>query len=126
MALRANLLAALIYLKTRGKITEVQETPMTPQIPFEESYLDLPDYVTQVISTEEGFYTEPNGYALPCNTIEIYQELMSSKAWFSKAMRHLTEEEWVICICADAPLKTFERTIRKKELKFTILRGKKD
>lgn len=124
MNIRANLLAALLFIKSRKSLEIDPEPPFEEAPPFKEQYLDLPDYVTQVKLTQDGYVTEPSGFLLPPDTVEVYQTLMGSKAWFSPAVKYLDETNWVLIISAVNPLQAFEHRIRLIELKFKILRRK--
>lgn len=126
MNLRSSVLAAILFIRTRrnivSEVTVNYDEEREDENEFEEQYLDLPEYVMQVKFTKDGFVTESGKYPLPSNTIQIYQQLMSSSGWFSPVVKHLTEEEWVTVICSENPLVVFQRQVRKKELKFKILR----
>lgn len=134
MNLRAGIISALLFIKSRGQqevefetpVAKVEETKVEPEETpcpvFEERYLDLPDYVTQVKITAIGFVTDPSGFPLPNDVVHIYQKLMSSASWFSPAVKHFTEEDWVTTVCSDNPPLTFQRSVRKKELMFKILK----
>ena len=134
MNLRTGIISALMFLKARGQqvaefetpVAKVEETRIEPEETnrsvFEERYLDLPSYVTQVKVTAIGFVTEPSGFPLPNDVVHIYQKLMSSASWFSPAVKHFSEEDWVTTICSEDPSVTFQRRVRKKELMFKILK----
>lgn len=126
MGLRSTILTALFYIKARKSlVSEVMvnyDEEREDENEFEEQYLDLPEYVMQVKLTKDGFVTNSGNYPLPCNTIHIYQQLMSTSSWFSPVIKHLTEEEWVSVVCSENPIAVFQRQVRKKELKFKILR----
>lgn len=124
MNLKANILAALLYLRGRNYPEMDYQVPMDTIPDFKETYLDLPDHVTPVKLTQEGYVTEPSGYVLPHDTADIYRDLMNTKEWFSPVLKHLNEEEWVLIICNENYQKAFSRRIRMKELKFKILRRK--
>ena len=126
MNLRSSVLAAILFIRTRrnivSEVTVNYDEEREDENEFEEQYLDLPEYVMQVKFTKDGFVTESGKYPLPSNTIQIYQQLMSSSGWFSPVVKHLTEEEWVTVLCSENPLVVIQRQVRKKELKFKILR----
>ncbi len=109
-------------LPTTEKEEDKVEHVETPCPVFEERFLDLPDYVTQVKMTAIGFVTDPSGFPLPNDVVHIYQKLMSSASWFSPAVKHFTEEDWVLTVCSEDPPLTFQRSVRKKELMFKILK----
>ena len=58
------------------------------------------------------------------NVVDTFREIMSDASWYSAYLRSLSEEEWVMIINAENPLERFQNEVRKKELKFSILKHK--
>ena len=98
--------------------------PVELNLEEERVLLELPSDIIKIGRGEEGFYTLPSQYPLMYNVVDTFREIMSDASWYSAYLRSLSEEEWVMIINAENPLERFQNEVRKKELKFSILKHK--
>lgn len=120
--------ALAIALFTRAKMSSVpigeNLYPVERNVDEERILLELPDHVVKIAKGEQGYYTLPSEYPVMFDVIETFRTLMSSKTWFSPAVKHITEEQWVLIINAENPQHRFDEQVRMLELKFNILKIK--
>lgn len=120
MNLRAMILGAFLYLRSRQHEISNYEPELKE---IGDKRLDLPDYIAPIVRTGEGQYiTEESGYLLPTDTPKRMKKIMHSPSFFSPVVRKFSEEDWATIICHECYEKYFESFVRKRVLKYRILR----